>query len=308
MANQSKLKAWVRYDGTNTVVTAGPIFRAAKPKVGNWRQINADLCCNSSTTTTTTGGGGVTPTAFVKGYWTSATSSCLNTTEGTQVFYSASSTLAPGSFVFQDAALTIPVTVGWVINVDPFIYPRLIVGAGGALTQVYCLDNFYFGTTAEIACSQSSPAELLNVAANTPSVNIGTIIYTFFNSGGFSIGQTVYMRFSPGFAATVSVLITSETTGTVTGTTTACPPPVFEQSGFAAFSAGVVCAGGGTPTTVYYSGSLGIGTTLWLDAGLTNAYQAGVNGGYLRLYFAAQDNQCIISGAGQNEIISYTAC
>lgn len=46
MANQSKLKAWVRYDGTNTVVTAGPIFRADKPKVGNWRQINADLCCN----------------------------------------------------------------------------------------------------------------------------------------------------------------------------------------------------------------------------------------------------------------------
>jgi hypothetical protein len=64
MANQSKLKAWVRYDGTNTVVTAGPIFRASKPKVGNWRQINADLCCNPSgtTTTTTTSGGNITTT------------------------------------------------------------------------------------------------------------------------------------------------------------------------------------------------------------------------------------------------------
>jgi hypothetical protein len=65
MANQSKLKAWVRYDGTNTVVTAGPIFRASKPKVGNWRQINADLCCNpvvNTTTTTTTSSSSTTST------------------------------------------------------------------------------------------------------------------------------------------------------------------------------------------------------------------------------------------------------
>lgn len=54
MANQSKLKAWVRYDGTGRVVTAGPIFQANKPKVGNWKQINSSLCCNPSGSTTTT--------------------------------------------------------------------------------------------------------------------------------------------------------------------------------------------------------------------------------------------------------------
>lgn len=54
MANQSKLKAWLRYDGTGRVVTGGPIFQANKPKVGNWRQMNANLCCNPSGTTTTT--------------------------------------------------------------------------------------------------------------------------------------------------------------------------------------------------------------------------------------------------------------
>jgi hypothetical protein len=53
MANQNKLKAWLRYDGTNTVVTAGPIFQANKPKVGNWKQMNANLCCNEITSTTT---------------------------------------------------------------------------------------------------------------------------------------------------------------------------------------------------------------------------------------------------------------
>lgn len=106
----------------------------------------------------------------------------------------------------------------------------------------------------------------------------------------------------------VPTTTTTSTSTSSTTTTTTTTSAVFEQRGFAAFSAGVVCAEGGTPTTVYYSGSLGIGTTLWLDAGLTNAYLAGVNGSYIRLYFAAQSNQCVISGAGNNEIISYTAC
>ena len=107
---------------------------------------------------------------------------------------------------------------------------------------------------------------------------------------------------------------TTTTTAAPTTTTTAAPTTttttigVSEESGFAAFSPGVVCAGGGTGITVYYSGSLGIGTALYLDAGLTNSYQVGVNGGYLRLYFAAEYNQCIISGPAQNEIFAYTPC
>lgn len=62
--NQSKLKAWIRVDGTNTVVLAGPIFSRTKPKDGKWREINANACCNGITphtsTTTTTSRGGVT--------------------------------------------------------------------------------------------------------------------------------------------------------------------------------------------------------------------------------------------------------
>ncbi len=54
MANQSKLKAWVRYDGTGRVISGGPIFQVNKPKVGNWKQIDANLCCNGGLTTTTT--------------------------------------------------------------------------------------------------------------------------------------------------------------------------------------------------------------------------------------------------------------
>jgi hypothetical protein len=60
MANQSKLKAYVRYDGTGRVIAGGPILQRFKPKVGNWVEIDASECCNYVPTTTTT-----TTTAFV---------------------------------------------------------------------------------------------------------------------------------------------------------------------------------------------------------------------------------------------------
>jgi hypothetical protein len=48
MANQNKLKAWVRYDGTGRVIAGGPILQRFKPAVGNWVEINANECCNPS--------------------------------------------------------------------------------------------------------------------------------------------------------------------------------------------------------------------------------------------------------------------
>lgn len=121
MANQSKLKAWVRYDGTNTVVTAGPIFRAAKPKVGNWRQINADLCCNpsGSSTTTTTTTGNVTPTTVLysllsSGAWSNSTDACnayFTSIQGQYVtVYAAEGQSVPSlvTTLYFDAALIYP--------------------------------------------------------------------------------------------------------------------------------------------------------------------------------------------------------
>ena len=75
MANQSKLKAWVRYDGTGRVIAGGPILQSFKPKVGNWVEIDASECCNyvPTTTTTTT----VAPTTTTT---TSSTSTTTTTT------------------------------------------------------------------------------------------------------------------------------------------------------------------------------------------------------------------------------------
>ena len=52
--NNNKLKAFVRFDGSGRIVSSSLIVQAFKPKVGNWKEIDAKECCNYTTTTTTT--------------------------------------------------------------------------------------------------------------------------------------------------------------------------------------------------------------------------------------------------------------
>ena len=139
------LKAYVRYDGSGRVVAGSLVLRKNKPKVGRWREIQAYECCNyipsTTTTTTTQGGGGVTPTAFVKLYWLNTDDACNDTTYGTLVFYSASSTISAGITIFTDAALTIPVTSGYVIYEPGIViseYTIYLVGVGGVLSEYSC--------------------------------------------------------------------------------------------------------------------------------------------------------------------------
>jgi hypothetical protein len=216
MANQSKLKAWVRYDGTGRVISGGPIFQVNKPKVGNWKQIDANLCCNgttpTTTTTTTAGGGGVTPTAFVKNYWLNADNACNNSPDGTLVFYSASSVLQPGSFIFYDAALTNPV-MGLVINVDPYVYPRLPAVSGGFLnpnivcptitttsTTTQAVNNGIFRQSEDsnAVCSTSNLVQLFWVGELTN----GTAVFTNqeltqgYNNLGYVANTSTNAKFS----------------------------------------------------------------------------------------------------------------
>jgi len=67
MANNNKLKAFVRYDGNGVVIPSSVILNRFKPAVGNWKEIDANQCCNPTTTTTTT----AAPTTT-----TTTTSSC----------------------------------------------------------------------------------------------------------------------------------------------------------------------------------------------------------------------------------------
>ena len=53
MANNNKLKAFVRYDGSGRVIAGSLILQRFKPKVGDWVEIDANECCNYVPTTTT---------------------------------------------------------------------------------------------------------------------------------------------------------------------------------------------------------------------------------------------------------------
>lgn len=44
--NNSKLKAFVRFDGSGRVVPSSLILQRSKPLVGNWREINSKECCD----------------------------------------------------------------------------------------------------------------------------------------------------------------------------------------------------------------------------------------------------------------------
>lgn len=297
MANQSKLKAWVRYDGTGRVISGGPIFQVNKPKVGNWRQIDANLCCNGNTpttTTTTTSGGGGTPTAFIQSYYFNTYNACNSTTDGQFVVYSASSTLSAGSTVFVDAGLNFPVIPGYVIASPEMFATKYLVGEGGILSENVCVYPFQSGYSYS---NRSEACEVINYAtifAAVPVLQNGVPIYTdntlstpapysFVASGGNS------------YYLSNNALQGSET----------CSIPSNSQSALAAFNPQDACAGIGTSITVYYTGNLEVNTLLYLDSVLTIPYNPYAYGGYIKIYFAAQDQVCTISG---NTLASYTAC
>lgn len=54
MANDRRLRAFVRYDGSGRVVPGSMVLRKKKPRVGRWNEITTYECCNDVTTTTTT--------------------------------------------------------------------------------------------------------------------------------------------------------------------------------------------------------------------------------------------------------------
>ena len=72
--NKRDLKAYVRFDGTGRIVPGSLVLRRTKPKVGNWKEIEAYECCNPTTTTTSTT---VAPTT------TTSTSTSTSTTTST---------------------------------------------------------------------------------------------------------------------------------------------------------------------------------------------------------------------------------
>lgn len=49
--NKRDLKAYSRFDGTGRIVPGSTVLRRQKPKVGNWKEVQAYECCNDVTLT-----------------------------------------------------------------------------------------------------------------------------------------------------------------------------------------------------------------------------------------------------------------
>ena len=306
MANNitPKLKAYVQIDGTGRVVSGTPVFRTSKPKSGRWREIplyyRGD---NPSSTTTTTTGGGVTPTAFIKSYWYNGTAACTDTAQGNLLFYSASTSLSVGVAIFTDAALTTPVTEGLVIldNMN-----RFVVSQNGTLDSLGC--QFFPISQVQVNVCNGSAGNFNIAVGGTGSITDTTRIYGTFNDWGFGTGSTIFLGYSPGYLVSRQFTVVSPTVAVASGPMVACPTS-NQISALGAFSPSNACSGTGTPVTLYYSGTLGNGTALYYDSGLTQAYNPGSfpsgNGNYLNMYFQAWTQVCTMSG---NVIQSYTSC
>ena len=46
--NKRDLKAYSRFDGTGRIVPGSTVLRRQKPKVGNWKEVQAYECCNTT--------------------------------------------------------------------------------------------------------------------------------------------------------------------------------------------------------------------------------------------------------------------
>jgi hypothetical protein len=83
--NNNKLKAFVRFDGSGRIVPSSLIVQAFKPKVGNWKEIDAKECCNyvAPTTTSTTTIAPITTTTTTAEPTTTTTSTTIEPTTTT---------------------------------------------------------------------------------------------------------------------------------------------------------------------------------------------------------------------------------
>jgi len=151
MATNTKLKAYVRFDGSGRIVPSSLILQRFKPKDGNWQEIDAYECCNPTTTTSTT----VAPT-------TTTTTTVVPTTTTTTAF--------PGYYTYNLASGggTIPATCALLPETTPF-YTSVPI----ALGEILYTDN-----------------TLTTVAPNGYYADALTLIGWRVNGGDGTISQT----------------------------------------------------------------------------------------------------------------------
>jgi hypothetical protein len=253
MALQNKLKAFVRFDGSGRVIPSSLILQKSKPKVGNWKEINATECCNGTpTTTTTTTNNGSATTRFGQitnsgnpSTW--AWNACNGF--GSSIIVYTDTNVSPipaGTILYSNSSLStmIPYSNG-AISIDGRVY-EIQNGATNPLggtgqncsgittTTTTTYSGIFYnagysndGPTA--VCNNAGPFSLpLIVDPNACSNGGITLAYGTYSDFGINNGSTIYVNLNNGNVIQLNIFGSSQMSfgctscgGTTTTTTTA---------------------------------------------------------------------------------------
>ena len=133
--NKRDLKAYVRFDGTGRVIPGSLVLRRAKPKVGNWKEIEAYECCVPYTGLYAIAlyPQGSAPDTDARAYYTDRD---LQNIAG----QCSDSTLAIGAKLYLDPQGTTPVTNGnyKAVDGDAILFGILYIVADGVIVDALC--------------------------------------------------------------------------------------------------------------------------------------------------------------------------
>jgi hypothetical protein len=221
MALQNKLKAFVRFDGSGRVIPSSLILQKSKPKVGDWKEINATQCCNGSSSTTTTTTTNVTPTVWFGKF--SSTGDKFDVCYGggwssANVYTSVSSgPFAPGTPLYTNQSLTTLWSINGVMSIDNVVYTIVngyTVGAGepcsGITTTTTTTTRFETFYTVDIyndinSCTNGPDQTFINVRAYVPANGPFPQVGQFFK--GIDGDTKVYRIFGSGISSTADITI-----------------------------------------------------------------------------------------------------
>jgi hypothetical protein len=195
----TKLKAFVRYDGNGRVIPGTLILQRFKPKVGDWKEIPSTECCGNITTTSTTTT--AAPTVFGMYYDTNLNTLCAHNNGG-PVTLSTGSNIIVGTTIVYDG--------GSPIHFGQEVMFITIPTLGG---QTYGIigDNAVIASLEPVNCNTTTTTSTSSTTTTTTTA--APTVYELNGSyGGESIGEACY---GPGVTFYSTTPLGSVTNGSV---------------------------------------------------------------------------------------------